>query len=274
MSWTHLPSRKHLPFLHWCARLMAAANSPRTRSYSLKRKFIKMRTTSRRRHIRWNFASLNAHAYNATIGAHYTTDIVEANFGLPTYVFRRFCGVSTASASDVAQLLDMDYFDKTRMQHRCDSSSERQKEWLGAARGAPWRCVFESKSTNLALTVKAFDELLRQAFCNGMIRQQAPPQRSRGGHRVDAMHVDAAGDEKDNNDADNNGMAGDNATLFALYTAPGLPTSLKDEIRCHSCLRWGHVAKDKSDKPDCSSAVKPRRPGMTALAVFAPQAPW
>eukprot|EP00965_Chrysotila_dentata_P000454 15360-Pleurochrysis_carterae.AAC.1 len=30
------------------------------------------------------------------------------------------------------------------------------------------------------MTVKAFDELRRHAFRNGMIRHQAPPQRSRG----------------------------------------------------------------------------------------------
>eukprot|EP00965_Chrysotila_dentata_P147237 4861330-Pleurochrysis_carterae.AAC.1 len=50
---------------------------------------------------------------------------------------------------------------------------------------------------SLALTVKAFDELLRHAFRNNTIRRQDPPQRSRGCHRVDAMHVDTASDIDD-----------------------------------------------------------------------------
>eukprot|EP00965_Chrysotila_dentata_P021121 699532-Pleurochrysis_carterae.AAC.1 len=50
---------------------------------------------------------------------------------------------------------------------------------------------------SLPLTVKAFDELWRQAFRNNMIRRQDPPQRSRGRHRVDAMHVDTASDIDD-----------------------------------------------------------------------------
>eukprot|EP00965_Chrysotila_dentata_P142588 4712896-Pleurochrysis_carterae.AAC.1 len=45
-----------------------------------------------------------------------------------------------------------------------------------------------------------------------------------------------------------------------MFKASGLPASLKGEILCHSCLGWGHIAKDKSGKPVCPSAVKPRRP--------------
>eukprot|EP00965_Chrysotila_dentata_P011011 358162-Pleurochrysis_carterae.AAC.1 len=95
-----------------------------------------------------------------------------------------------------------------------------------------------------------------------MIRRQDPPQRYRGGHRVDAMHVDPASDiDDDESAADSNNMSEDDATLFAMSKASGLPASLKGEILCHNCLRWGHVAKDKSGKPFCPSAVKPRRPG-------------
>eukprot|EP00965_Chrysotila_dentata_P150421 4968730-Pleurochrysis_carterae.AAC.1 len=50
---------------------------------------------------------------------------------------------------------------------------------------------------SLPLTVKAVDELWRHAFRNNMISCQDPPQRSRGGHRVDAMHVDTASDIDD-----------------------------------------------------------------------------
>eukprot|EP00965_Chrysotila_dentata_P237327 6201833-Pleurochrysis_carterae.AAC.2 len=46
-----------------------------------------------------------------------------------------------------------------------------------------------------------------------------------------------------------------------MFKASGLPASLKGEILCHNCLGCGHVAKDKSGKPVCSSAVKPRQPG-------------
>eukprot|EP00965_Chrysotila_dentata_P074159 2449254-Pleurochrysis_carterae.AAC.1 len=56
-------------------------------------------------------------------------------------------------------------------------------------------------------------------------------------------------------------MSEDDATLFAKANASGLPASLKGEILCHNCPGWGHVAKDKSGKPVCPSAVKPRRPG-------------
>eukprot|EP00965_Chrysotila_dentata_P219639 6191255-Pleurochrysis_carterae.AAC.1 len=47
----------------------------------------------------------------------------------------------------------------------------------------------------LPLTVKAFNELLRQAFGNNMISCQDAPQRSRGGHCVDAMHIDTTSAE-------------------------------------------------------------------------------
>eukprot|EP00965_Chrysotila_dentata_P257818 6213015-Pleurochrysis_carterae.AAC.1 len=56
-------------------------------------------------------------------------------------------------------------------------------------------------------------------------------------------------------------MTEDDATLFAMFKASGSPALLKDEILCHSCLGWGRVAKDKSGKPVCPSAVKLRRPG-------------
>eukprot|EP00965_Chrysotila_dentata_P108508 3583390-Pleurochrysis_carterae.AAC.1 len=35
-------------------------------------------------------------------------------------------------------------------------------------------------NSSFPLAVKAFDKLWRHAFRNGMIRHQAPPQRSRG----------------------------------------------------------------------------------------------
>eukprot|EP00965_Chrysotila_dentata_P009398 305854-Pleurochrysis_carterae.AAC.1 len=77
------------------------------------------------------------------------------------------------------------------------------------------------------------------------------------------MHVDAASDiDDDESAADRNDMSEDDTTLFAMFKAFGLPASLKGEIMCHNCLGWGNVAKDKSGKPVCPSAVKPRgRPG-------------
>eukprot|EP00965_Chrysotila_dentata_P101195 3341808-Pleurochrysis_carterae.AAC.1 len=56
-------------------------------------------------------------------------------------------------------------------------------------------------------------------------------------------------------------MTEDDATLFAMFKAFGLLASLKGEILCHNCLGWSHVAKNKSGKPVCPSAGKPRRPG-------------
>eukprot|EP00965_Chrysotila_dentata_P090253 2978298-Pleurochrysis_carterae.AAC.1 len=77
-----------------------------------------------------------------------------------------------------------------------------------------------------------------------MIRRQDPPQRSRGGYRVDAMHVDTASDIDDNESAaGSNGMTEDDATLFAMFKASGLPPSLKVEILCHNCLGWGPRCK-------------------------------
>eukprot|EP00965_Chrysotila_dentata_P080357 2651210-Pleurochrysis_carterae.AAC.1 len=62
-----------------------------------------------------------------------------------------------------------------------------------------------------------------------MIRRQDPPQRSRGGHRVDATHVDTASDIDDGESAadSSNDMSEDDATLFAMFKAFGLPASLK-----------------------------------------------
>eukprot|EP00965_Chrysotila_dentata_P058873 1953774-Pleurochrysis_carterae.AAC.1 len=61
-----------------------------------------------------------------------------------------------------------------------------------------------------------------------MIRRQDPPQRSRGGHRVDAMNVDAASDiDDDESAADSSDMNEDDAALFAMFKASGLPASLK-----------------------------------------------
>eukprot|EP00965_Chrysotila_dentata_P148929 4918201-Pleurochrysis_carterae.AAC.1 len=100
-------------------------------------------------------------------------------------------------------------------------------------------------SPSFPLAVKAFDELWRHAFRNGMIRQQAPTQLSCGGHRADAMHGDAGGGDNDNGNAKNIDMAYDDATLFALYKASDLPTSLKGEVLCYNCLNWGNVAKDE-----------------------------
>eukprot|EP00965_Chrysotila_dentata_P179495 5927183-Pleurochrysis_carterae.AAC.1 len=61
-----------------------------------------------------------------------------------------------------------------------------------------------------------------------MIRRQDPPQRSRGGHRVAAMHVESASDiDDDEFAADSNDMTEDDTTLFAMSKASGLPASLK-----------------------------------------------
>eukprot|EP00965_Chrysotila_dentata_P037786 1256540-Pleurochrysis_carterae.AAC.1 len=61
-----------------------------------------------------------------------------------------------------------------------------------------------------------------------MIRRQDPPKRSRGGHHVDVMHVDTKSDIDDNESAaDSNDMKEDDATLFAMLKASGLPASLK-----------------------------------------------
>eukprot|EP00965_Chrysotila_dentata_P000961 30858-Pleurochrysis_carterae.AAC.1 len=74
------------------------------------------------------------------------------------------------------------------------------------------------------------------------------------------MYVDTASDiDDDESTADSNNMTEDDATLFALFKASGLTALLKGEILCHNCLGWGHVAKYKSGKPVCPSAVK--RPG-------------
>eukprot|EP00965_Chrysotila_dentata_P176006 5811328-Pleurochrysis_carterae.AAC.1 len=97
-----------------------------------------------------------------------------------------------------------------------------------------------------------------------MIRRQDSPQRSRGGHRVDAMHVGTASEIDDDESAvDINDMTEDDATLFAIFKASRLQASLKGEILSHNCLGWDHVAKDKSGKPICPRllSVKPRRPG-------------
>eukprot|EP00965_Chrysotila_dentata_P069176 2286069-Pleurochrysis_carterae.AAC.1 len=60
------------------------------------------------------------------------------------------------------------------------------------------------------------------------------------------MHVDTASDiDDDEFAADSNDMIEDDATLFAMLKASGLPASLKAEILCHNCLGWSHVAKDK-----------------------------
>eukprot|EP00965_Chrysotila_dentata_P016311 539270-Pleurochrysis_carterae.AAC.1 len=76
------------------------------------------------------------------------------------------------------------------------------------------------------------------------------------------MLVDRASDiDDDESAADSNAISEDNATLFAMFKASGLSASLKGEILCHNCLGWGHVAKDKSGKHVCPSAVKLRRPG-------------
>eukprot|EP00965_Chrysotila_dentata_P035586 1184307-Pleurochrysis_carterae.AAC.1 len=63
------------------------------------------------------------------------------------------------------------------------------------------------------------------------------------------MHVDTASDIDDESAADSNDMTEDDAALFAMFNASGLPASLKGDIMCHNCLGWGHVAKDKSGKP-------------------------
>eukprot|EP00965_Chrysotila_dentata_P052510 1742336-Pleurochrysis_carterae.AAC.1 len=76
------------------------------------------------------------------------------------------------------------------------------------------------------------------------------------------MHVDTASDIDENGSAANsNDMNKDDATLFAMFKASGLPASLKSEILCHNYLGWGHVAKDKSGKPVCPFTVKPCQTG-------------
>eukprot|EP00965_Chrysotila_dentata_P088411 2919800-Pleurochrysis_carterae.AAC.1 len=66
------------------------------------------------------------------------------------------------------------------------------------------------KVPSLPLPVTAFDELWRHAFRNNMIRRHDPPQRSRGSHRVDAMHDDTASDiDGDESPADSNDMTED-----------------------------------------------------------------
>eukprot|EP00965_Chrysotila_dentata_P075122 2481472-Pleurochrysis_carterae.AAC.1 len=62
-----------------------------------------------------------------------------------------------------------------------------------------------------------------------MIRRQDPPQGSRGGHRVYAMHVDTASDIDDvESAADSNDMSEDDATLFAMFKASGLQASFAE----------------------------------------------
>eukprot|EP00965_Chrysotila_dentata_P199292 6179293-Pleurochrysis_carterae.AAC.1 len=46
-----------------------------------------------------------------------------------------------------------------------------------------------------------------------------------------------------------------------MFKASGMSALLKGDSICHNCLGWGHIVKDKSGKPVCPSAVKPRRPG-------------
>eukprot|EP00965_Chrysotila_dentata_P038602 1281720-Pleurochrysis_carterae.AAC.1 len=62
-----------------------------------------------------------------------------------------------------------------------------------------------------------------------MMFRQHSPQRSRGGHRADAMHVNTASDIDDDESAagDSNDMSEDNATLFTMFKASGLQASLK-----------------------------------------------
>eukprot|EP00965_Chrysotila_dentata_P115471 3815899-Pleurochrysis_carterae.AAC.1 len=76
------------------------------------------------------------------------------------------------------------------------------------------------------------------------------------------MHADMGSDINDDESAaDSNDMTEVDATLFAMFKASRPPASVKCEILGHNCLGWGHVAKDKSGKPVCPSAAKPRRPG-------------
>eukprot|EP00965_Chrysotila_dentata_P168778 5573345-Pleurochrysis_carterae.AAC.1 len=78
-----------------------------------------------------------------------------------------------------------------------------------------------------------------------MIRRQDPPQRSRGGHRVDTMYVDTTSDiDDDKSAADSNDMT-EETTRLSL-----------------SCSRHLDYQLHKSGKPVCPSAVKPRRPAI------------
>eukprot|EP00965_Chrysotila_dentata_P248565 6208412-Pleurochrysis_carterae.AAC.2 len=60
------------------------------------------------------------------------------------------------------------------------------------------------------------------------------------------MHINAAGGDNNSDNADNNDMIDDNATLFALYKAFGLPTSLKSDILYYNCFRWRHVTTTRA----------------------------
>ena len=110
-------------------------------------------------------------------------------------------------------------------------------------------------------TVKAFDELWRHAYSQNQIRRQAAPERSRGGHRVDAFQL-----ENDDNDDDDYDNDGDDSDANALTRRPfrrgsndrrtgtGVDaTSLKGDILCHNCLGFGHMC----DK--CPSIQKDRK---------------
>eukprot|EP00965_Chrysotila_dentata_P075717 2501840-Pleurochrysis_carterae.AAC.1 len=111
-----------------------------------------------------------------------------------------------------------------------------------------------------------------------MIRRQDPPQRSRGGHDVNAMYVDTATvTEDDESTAYSNNMTVDDATLFAMLKASGPPALLKGEVLCHSCLGWGHPAKEEwqARLPVCCQASPARglhrRRSPTSVSARTPQ---
>ena len=103
-------------------------------------------------------------------------------------------------------------------------------------------------------TVKAFDELWRHASAQNQIRRQAPPERSRGGHRVDAFHVDDI-DKPDEPDDDNSDNASDANALTRRppRRTPGDAASLQGDSLCNNCLGFGHH-RDK-----CPSTKKDRK---------------
>ena len=111
-------------------------------------------------------------------------------------------------------------------------------------------------------TVKAFDELWRHAYSQNQIRRQAAPERSRGGHGVDAADTYLL--DQYNEDVMNDNMHDANAAfLRGKNRNPGRdgpPTggassrtsTIEGERMCAGCLGFGH-------SPMCPSEKKYRR---------------
>uniref|UniRef100_A0A6S9ZF86 Uncharacterized protein n=1 Tax=Chrysotila carterae TaxID=13221 RepID=A0A6S9ZF86_CHRCT len=79
-----------------------------------------------------NAYNLNAEEHAATLGAHNVNDAVEGNFGRFDHVLHRFRGVSTESASGVAQQLKMHDFDEGDMAtHRKGNHGVSERRAVG-----------------------------------------------------------------------------------------------------------------------------------------------